>query len=329
MEPVLCHTSALEYWRSVRFGSRSFRAVQDARPLLVAPPLKGTLAQPGCWWLKRPLHVLVAESHKRRTSKEVISHIEGNELPSGSILDTCNGFSICSPELCFVQMATMLDLPHLIELGFEWCGTYDTSTDHLRECAPLTSVEKLRTYVESLGPVHGRKKALRALRYALNGSASPRETALAMILHLPYAMGGYGIEAPLLNERVDLSERARRIAGRRYVVCDLLWPRAMLDVEYDHAATSIVFRIVQSERGIRHRDETTRERRPRSFVVRIVPVTDVGKQRERTAILVDLVVHALTLDLGHHEINHRARVGNFILAHLRPALGTANLPIRF
>src|SRR5699024_10079368 len=45
----------------------------------------------------------------------------------------------------------------------------------------------------------------------------------------------------------------------------------MLDVEYDHAATSIVFRIVQSERGIRHRDETTRERRPRSFVVRIVP----------------------------------------------------------
>lgn len=46
-------------------------------------------------------------------------------------------------------------------------------------------------------------------------------------------MGGYGIEAPLLNERVDLSERARRIAGRRYVVCDLLWPRAMLDVEYD------------------------------------------------------------------------------------------------
>lgn len=233
MEPVLCHTSSLEYWRSVRFGSRSFRAVQDARPLLVAPPLKGTLAQPGCWWLKRPLHVLVAESHKRRTSKEVISHIEGNELPSGSILDTCNGFSICSPELCFVQMATMLDLPHLIELGFEWCGTYDTSTDHLRECAPLTSAEKLRTYVESLGPVHGRKKALRALRYVLNGSASPRETALAMILHLPYAMGGYGIEAPLLNERVDLSERARRIAGRRYVVCDLLWPRAMLDVEYD------------------------------------------------------------------------------------------------
>ena len=123
MEPVLCHTSALEYWRSVRFGSRSFRAVQDARPLLVAPPLKGTLAQPGCWWLKRPLHVLVAESHKRRTSKEVISHIEGNELPSGSILDTCNGFSVCSPELCFVQMATMLDLPRLIELGFEWCGT--------------------------------------------------------------------------------------------------------------------------------------------------------------------------------------------------------------
>lgn len=233
MEPVLSHISALEYWRSVRIGQRSFRAVEDARPLLAEPPDKGTLAEPGPWWLERPLHVLVANDATRRTSDEVVSHVESNMLPPRSILDSMNGFSVCSPELCFVQMATLWKLPKLIELGFELCGTYDVSNGSHRTCAPLTSVEQLAAYIESLETTHGKKKAAKALRYVANGSASPRETILAMQLTLPYRLGGYGLEAPLLNHRIDLGKRERRIAGRNYLVGDLYWPKAKLDVEYD------------------------------------------------------------------------------------------------
>lgn len=233
MEPVLSHLSALEYWRSVRVGSRSFRTVQDPRRFLAAPPRKGELADPGPWWLTRPLHVLVGSDAARRMSSEVVCHVESADLPVGSILDTRNGFCVCSPELCFVQMANVLGLEKLIALGFELCGTYDTWCDEIRECAPLTTVERLRAFTENVGSVHGRKKAARALQYVMGDSASPRETALAMLLCLPYRLGGYGIEAPRLNCRIDLGRRERRIAGRKYLVCDLYWPSVKLDVEYD------------------------------------------------------------------------------------------------
>lgn len=233
MDPVLSHISALEYWRSVRIGSRSFRAVEDAIPLLDGVPNKDALAEPGPWWLSRPLHVLVGGSVTRRSSSQVASHVQSTPLPARSVLDTCNGFCVCSPELCFLQMATIMTLPKLIELAFEFCGTYDTNVDDVRSCMPLTTVEKLAAFAERAGQIRGRVKALRALRYAANGSASPRETILTMVLSLPYVLGGYGIEMPLLNYRIDLGKREQRIAGRAYLVCDLYWPAAKLDVEYD------------------------------------------------------------------------------------------------
>ena len=164
MEPTLCHTSALEYWRSVRIGQRSFRAIEDTRPLLDEPPRKGSLAEPGPWWLERPLHVLVPHNSVRRASNEAVSHVEGGTLPPRSTLDSMNGFRVCSPELCFVQMATLWNLPKLIELGFELCGAYDLSDNSYRTCAPLTSVEKLTAYANSLDKTHGKRKAIKALR---------------------------------------------------------------------------------------------------------------------------------------------------------------------
>lgn len=133
-------------------------------------------------------------------------------------------------------MAERLSLPKLIELGFELCGTYDSSNGSLRECPPLTTVEKLVAFVESAGSLYGKKKARQALRHVADNSASPRETVVAMLLCLPYSMGGYGFEMPRMNYRIDLSKRARRIAGRNYLVCDLYWPDARLDVEYDGEA---------------------------------------------------------------------------------------------
>ena len=132
-------------------------------------------------------------------------------------------------------MATKLTFAKLVLLGFELCGTYALAVDGpaRRTIAPLTSAVKLRSFAEGAVGMRGRKVALQASRYVLDGSASPMESTLAMMLSLPYAKGGYGLPVPLLNYRVDIPQRARKRADRRYCECDLCWPDAHLAVEYD------------------------------------------------------------------------------------------------
>lgn len=236
MEPVLSHESALEYWRSVRVGSRHFRQVAHARKLLAVPPKADELAEPGPWWLTRPLHAMVADAAVRRTSGDVASHVWSGPLPKGSVFDTENGFYVSSPELCFLQMAERASLVELIEGGFELCGTYDVSTGELRSCAPLTTVARLESFASKAAGAHGRSKTLRALRYVVDGSASPRETVLTTLLCLPYRLGGYGFVPPCLNYRIDVGAHARKMASKQFYRCDLYWPEAKLAIEYDSDA---------------------------------------------------------------------------------------------
>lgn len=140
-----------------------------------------------------------------------------------------------TPEFCFLQMANRLSLARLIMLGYELCGTYvlvDKGPAPRRD-APLTTVAKLRTFIEGTSNARGRKKALRALRYVLDRSASPMESALAMLLCLPYGLGGYGLPEPRLNYRVDVPPSFRAMADRKHCVCDLCWPESKLAAEYD------------------------------------------------------------------------------------------------
>lgn len=233
MKPVITHTSALEYWRSVRIGDRTYKSVSSAKTLLNKPPHAGSFDKPGAWWLQAPLHVLINDKNLCRSSKNVVSHIWQGHLPRGAILDTRQGFCVCSPELTFLQMANTLDRVKLIELGFELCGTYDVLDGVIRSCAPLTNSKKLLSFASRANGMHGRKKTLRALQYVTESSASPRETILTMLLCLPYKLGGYGLDMPILNHRIDLDKKTGMPEKKAYYVCDLYWPKVKLAVEYD------------------------------------------------------------------------------------------------
>ncbi len=233
MPLVLSHISALEYWLSVRRGPRSFVRVSRARSLLSSVPSLSSEKVLGPWWLARPLHAIVAGQELRRPSSEFVCHVWSGLLPKGSVLDAQNGFCVCSPELCFLQMANSLSMIELIMLGFELCGTYDVSDGDVRECQPLTSVAKLSAFAEKMHGVNGRKNALAALKQVVGGSASPRETALCMCLCLPYRLGGYGFEKPELNHRIDIPSTLKSHVRQSYFVGDLCWPERRLDVEYD------------------------------------------------------------------------------------------------
>lgn len=228
---VLSHISALEYWLSVRIGSRSLVRVSWAKKLIAVTPSEKPEDGLGPWWLTRPLHVLVARKSLRKS--EYVCHIWQGALPKGSVLDTQNGFCVCSPEMCFLQMASVLTLAELIQLGFELCGTYDLSTEDVRACPPLTSVSKIASFIEKVPNVNGRKKAVRALSFVAEKSASPMETTLAMLQCLPYRLGGHGIEMPLLNHRIDVIGHAKNYTSRGYFVADMYWPAHKLVAEYD------------------------------------------------------------------------------------------------
>lgn len=123
-----------------------------------------------------------------------------------------------TPEFCFLQMAGCLSLVQLIQLGFELCGTYALvgGAPAVRRAAPLTTKVKLAAFVEQSSGARGCKKAARAVRYVQDGAASPMETMLAMMLCLPYGLGGYGLEKPLINHRVDVPSSSK--AGRSRVL---------------------------------------------------------------------------------------------------------------
>ena len=77
------------------------------------------------------------------------------------------------------------------------------------------------------------KRLRRIADRALDGSASPMETALAMLLSLPGTLGGYGLPSPRLNARIDVSSKNGLNQSKRYYVADLYWPEARFAVEYD------------------------------------------------------------------------------------------------
>jgi very-short-patch-repair endonuclease len=219
--------------------------------------------------LSLPVHILVANANARNASQSLRSHVWSQPLPHGSLIDASargtasnastastasnagnadnastagnahNSLTVSSPEFCFLQMASVLSLEELIKLGYELCGPYSETTDGLPcvQCEkPLTSVARIKAYLAKSQSSHGSRKALRALGYILDGSASPMETNLAMLLCLPNRFGGYGLSRPLLNHRIDITQRVKKTASGRYYRCDLYWPEQKLAIEYDSDA---------------------------------------------------------------------------------------------
>lgn len=234
MKPIIIsHSSALEYWRFIRVKGIKFQRLSYSKSLLKVPCQVNDLEMEGLTLLSRPVHVLVSKSNLRRTHENIFSHCVKTDLPKFSLVYTESGLYICSPEFLFIQMAHYLELIELIQLGFELCGSYIVSQETSYGHAPLTSVEKLSAFIDKAEGLHGAKKARRALKYMVNGSASPMETKLVMLLCLPHFMGGYSIEKPQMNYRIDFDVMARKIGRKRYCKCDLYWPKPKLAIEYD------------------------------------------------------------------------------------------------
>ena len=187
-----------------------------------------------------PLTLVVPDAVSRGKSQELACRVWKPPAGAYSFVRVGKGLYASRPEACFLQMATRLERVRLVLLAFELCGTYALDDGHpngfrTRE-KPLTSVASLRRFAQKAAGMKGSKQALQALRFVADGSASPMESVLTMLLCLPTAHGGYGIPLPRLNHLVRMPDEVRKATGRARCFCDLCWPEERLAVEYESDA---------------------------------------------------------------------------------------------
>lgn len=239
MKIILSHETAFEYWRAAPTGT-----VPAPSPTRIATPPKRVPAHDeiaaalsSCGLNPTaPAHVLVAPEAKRASSAMVQPHSFCGDLPKGALLKLDDRLLVASTEFCLLQIASDTSLPELIRSGCELCSTYAVhAQNHEIEygCEPATNLDKLQALADKSAGFQGIKPLRRALRYILPSSASPMETALALLLSLPCSLGGYGLPTPKLNERIDVEAYNEGLTSQDFYKCDLFWEDARVAVEYD------------------------------------------------------------------------------------------------
>lgn len=168
-------------------------------------------------------------------------------MPYNTTLDLGHGICICSPRFTFMQMTMRVDLIDAILIGMELCGSYSKwrlepnimkdpyylSPAEERACTfelpTAMQSNRVRAFVENQQGNRGARGARTALRWVIDNSASPIETAVYLLLCLPKRLGGYGLPKPILNPKLIISNPS----GSKERYPDLFWSGANIDVEYN------------------------------------------------------------------------------------------------
>ena len=151
-------------------------------------------------------------------------------LPAGAVTSRNCGF-VASPELLFLELASEISIHRLILLGLQLCS-YQPGLPN----DAITNKQKLKAFLEKTIGHRGQRKAIRAMKYIENGSASIMESLAYMILTLPHALGGYGLNGAVFNHEIRLNSEARVSLGQKRCFTDLYYKKAKLAVEYESFA---------------------------------------------------------------------------------------------
>ncbi len=228
---------------SLKPSKKDVDALVDLMPEMLAPPF----------------HLLFPDRDSRCTDDRVICHTCTVSLPEGSFVKIGPSVFMASPELCYVQLSTSMSFPAYVQLGYELCGEYRLRygiAGKASDARAITSTRALGVFLRKTPRMKGSKNARRALAFLCNGSKSPMETDIAILLCFPIRMGGYGLSKPLLNQRYDVEKNRRSILPQAHFALDLYWPASKIGLEYDsrerHSGTLAIAHDAIRRNGIEH-----------------------------------------------------------------------------
>ena len=240
------------------------------------------------------IYVATADPDRRLQWSRAVNTVYARDagLPAGSFIDLGHGLAISSPELLFAEMAAVMDIPHLVLLGFELCGSFSRNPDDPRNgngrmnVAPVTSVEAIRSFIEQAKWLRGSDRAALALEYVRDNAWSPTEAIAATMLLLPAGEFGYELDDCTLNVRVEASQNLTAFNDRESRVPDMLLCGTRVGFNYDGAVHLNLKEVVGAAQDAeRHPDEpfaqTELERVMRE--VRAKVVDDIRRNRELAA----------------------------------------------
>lgn len=237
LDVVINGISSLEYWRLV---GKSKVIVPQKTNVIVLPSNSSfgkllPLAEHGV--LSYPLHCLSASKQKR--TRDSIQHFHPKPFIRGQIYAINKCVGLVSPEQTLLELSQYLSLPQVAGLMTEFCGTYtlaDWCANGLTQRQPLSSCARLLSFSYKSKHAKGLANYRAALRFAMDNSRSPMETAVALLLTLPVRLGGYGIPKPKLNAPLALREQDRAHIGVEQLRPDMLWEDSRVCLEYDSAS---------------------------------------------------------------------------------------------
>ena len=246
MDIIISHKSALEYWRlhgNTKICDTAARLHRKTPPVSISNIADIRKKAPD--GLSYPIDILVGSQNAKWKSEVFRPRVYTGPTPDGCFVSIGEGMAVSAPQYLYFQIAGEMPLAKLVQLGLELCGTYtlplndeyspgEETTDKVLYNQPqFTNVKALKAFAARMKGVNGYKKISRALRFIADGSASPMETILFILLTLPYKLGGFGLPAPVLNRRIDIENPAKRGTRKTQYKCDLFWPKAHVAVEYD------------------------------------------------------------------------------------------------
>ena len=208
--------------------------------------------------LVAPVDVAVSDPDERRRSKLLHPTVVPESLLEGNVVPAAVGAFVCSPALTLLQLAARLDEVRLLMVATELCGCFSVYraapclarmleelrvggwdeavlgwratfsrdgalTDLWSRPAPTNS-DELRDVAQQAWGRRGSRRLARVAELLVPGAASPLEARAGILLGLSPRYGGMGLGGFSHNERVDLDDRARALAGRDVCYCDLYWP---------------------------------------------------------------------------------------------------------
>lgn len=192
--------------------------------------------------------LLIRDVNSASTRANVALHICNSKVLPLMLLpiDTdLKGF-VTSPEFTYLQIASKLDFIGTILAGSALCSDYFLNQNghggvSQRQNGPLTNRAAIAKFLAAQGRKRGIIPAKRALQHIVEKARSPREASLALLMCLPYNLGGFNLGAVELNRPIELEnrygEKITRIPDLTIQLKDKRRKQATVLLDYDPAVT--------------------------------------------------------------------------------------------